>query len=135
MSSFSHAAEYAADTMAIVLHLEKRKSGTNAERIFDEADNGKIIIHIPSIVFAEILYLSEKGRIGLTLAGVEKHLQKFPNFRETPLNFEIIEHAGQIKDIPELHDRLIAATARFLNLELITNDQKIINSTFVKTVW
>ena len=41
----------------------------------------------------------------------------------------------QITHIPELHDRLISASARFLNLELITNDAKIQNSSFVQTVW
>lgn len=92
-------------------------------------------IHIPAIVFAEILYLSEKKRTSLTLADVKKYLQKFPNYREVPLNVEIIEHAEQIKDIPELHDRLITATAKYLNLKLITNDPKMNNSAFIETVW
>lgn len=47
----------------------------------------------------------------------------------------IIETAEQITDIPELHDRLISATARHLNLELITTDAKIQHSAFLKTVW
>ena len=135
MSRFTLADEYVADTMAIVLHLENRKSSVNVKQIFDAADAGQVIIHIPAIVFAEILYLSEKNRIGLTLADVKKHLQNFSSYREIPLNFEIIEHAGQITDIPELHDRLIAATAKFLKMELITNDQKIQSSSLVKTVW
>ncbi len=135
MSNFILADEYVADTMAVVLHLENRKSSAIVKQIFDAADAEQIVIHIPAIVFAEILYLSEKKRIGLTLADVKNHLQKFPNYRETPFNFGIIEHAEQIKDIPELHDRLIAATAKCLNLELITNDPKINNSAFVKTVW
>lgn len=135
MSSFTLADEYVADTVAIILYLENRKSSANVERIFDAAEAGQTIIHIPAMVFAEILYLSEKNRISLTLADVEKHLQNFPNYRETPMNFEIIEYAGQITDIPELHDRLIAATAKFLNLELITNDLKIQNSALVKTIW
>ncbi len=135
MSNFILADEYVADTMAVVLHLENRKSSAIVKQIFDAADAEQIVIHIPAIVFAEILYLSEKKRIGLTLADVKKHLQKFPKYRETPLNFGIIEHAEQIKDIPELHDRLIAATAKYLNLELITNDPKINNSAFVETVW
>lgn len=135
MSSFTLASEYVADTMAIVLHLENRKSSVNVKRIFDAADTGNTIIHIPAIVFAEILYLSEKQRISLTLADVEKQLQNFSSYREMPLSFEIIEQAGKITDIPELHDRLIAATAKFLNIELITNDQKIQSSTLVKTAW
>ena len=135
MSNFTLADEYVADTMAVVLHLENRKSSKQVKQIFDAADVEQTTIHIPAIVFAEILYLSEKKRISLTLADVKKYLQKFPNYREVPLNVEIIEHAEQIKDIPELHDRLITATAKYLNLKLITNDPKMNNSAFIETVW
>ena len=86
-------------------------------------------------VFAEILYLAEKNRISLNLHEVEKHFKNFQNYKEVPLSFEIIQNARQITDIPELHDRLIASTAIFLNLELITNDPKIENSQFVNAIW
>ena len=39
--------------------------------------------------------------------------------------------ASEITDIHELHDRLIAATARYLDLPLITNDPVIRASEFV----
>lgn len=135
MSNFILADEYVTDTMAIVLHLEHRKSSAKVKEIFALADAGTVVIHVPSLVFAEILYLSEKSRISLTLLEVKNHLAKYPNYRETVQCYEIIEHAAQINDIPELHDRLIAATAKYLNLELVTNDPKIQNSAFVKTVW
>lgn len=135
MSNFILAAEYVADTVALVLHLEKRKSGASAEQIFDSAENGQTIIHIPAMVFAEILYLSEKKRITTNLADVFALLQNSPNFKEFPLTADVIKSAEQITDIPELHDRIISATAKHLNLELITNDTKIQNSTFVKTIW
>lgn len=127
--------EFVADTMAIVLHLEKRKSGKNVKQILTDAENGNAVVHIPAIVFAEILYLSEKKRIVLTLSDVGNHLSKFPNFRQQELSFEIVNTAETITDIPELHDKLIAATAKHLGFELITNDPKIQNSAFVKTVW
>ena len=135
MSPFTLAAEYVADTVALVVYLEKRKPGADSQIIFDSAQNSNTIIHIPAIVFAEILYLSEKGRISANLQDVKNLLQTNSNFRESPLTREIVETAEQITDIPELHDRLISATARFLNLELITTDVKIKNSVFVKTVW
>ncbi len=37
--------------------------------------------------------------------------------------------------IPELHDRLIAGTAKYLQKELITNDPVIAKSKHVKTIW
>jgi predicted nucleic acid-binding protein len=135
MSNFILADEYVTDTMALILHLENRKSSQNVKQVFDSADSGKTMVYIPAIVFAEILYLAEKQRIGLNLHEVEKHLNSFQTYKEVPLNFEIIKNAQQITDIPELHDRLIASTASFLNLALITNDPKIENSQFVNTIW
>ena len=135
MSSFTLAAEYVTDTVGLILHLEKRKLGASAEQIFDSAANGQTVIHIPAMVFAEILYLSEKKRIAAKLTDVFQLLQNFPNFKEFPINADTLKSAEQITDIPELHDRLISATARLMNLELITNDPKMNNSAFVKTVW
>ena len=135
MSKNILAAEYVADTVALVLYLEKRKSGAIAEQIFDSAENSATIIYIPAMVFAEILYLSEKKRITATLTDALDLLKNSPNFKEIPMNGEIIKSAAQITDIPELHDRIISASARLLNLELITSDAKIQNSNLVRTVW
>lgn len=129
------ASEYVIDTVGLVLYLEKRRLGPDAQQIFAAAENGQTIIHIPAMVVAEILYLSEKKRISLTVQDVKLHLQNFPNFRECPMTHANIEEAEKINDIPDLHDRLIAATAKHLNLELITNDTKIQSSAAVKTVW
>jgi len=96
---------------------------------------GTATIHVPAIVFAEILYLSEKKRISLTLRSVEEYIARFPNCRECPLSFGVIQTAAEILDISELHDRLIAATARARKGELITNDPIIQASAFVRTCW
>lgn len=135
MSSYTLAAEYVADTVGLILYLERRKSGAVAEQIFDLAENAATIVHIPAMVFAEILYLSEKKRITATLADAIDLTVNFANFKELPMSGEVVKAAGQITDVPELHDRIISASAKFLNLELITNDSKIQNSNFVKAIW
>ena len=135
MNPFILAAEYVADTVALIVYLEKRRLGADSQAVFDSAENSNTIIHIPAIVFAEILYLSEKQRISTNLQEVKNLLQTNLNFRESPLTQAIIETAAQITDIPELHDRLISATARLMNLELITTDAKIQTSAFVNTIW
>jgi hypothetical protein len=58
---------YIADTMAVVIRLEKRKMPDKVRNIFLDGENGKIQIMIPAIVFAEIAYLSEKKRIETSL--------------------------------------------------------------------
>ena len=127
--------DYVADTMALVLHLEKRKSSHNVNLIFEAADRGELTIYIPAMVFAEILYLSERKRISLDISDIQGHMARQKTYKEIPLSLDIVKTADEINDIPELHDRLIAATARYQNLELVTNDPKIQNSTFVSTVW
>jgi predicted nucleic acid-binding protein len=52
-------------------------------------------------------------------------LLKSQNYQFEPLSLEILKTASEITDTPELHDRLIAATARYLDIPLITNDPVI----------
>ncbi len=78
----------------------------------------------------EMLYLFEKNRIDVGLLQAEE-LFKSQNYQFEPLSFDILKTAVEIDDIPELHDRLIAATARYLDLPLITNDPEIRASRYV----
>ena len=135
MTETSPSNEFVTDTMGLVLWLEKRKLPASVKTIYQAATDGETTIYIPSIVFAEILYLSEKKRISLNLADVTDHLHQVHHFQEAPMTLAIIQAASQITDIPELHDRLIAGTARSLNLPLITNDPVIQNSTAIQTQW
>ena len=127
--------KYITDTMAVVLRLEKRKLPDTVKAIFLAAENDKTSIIIPAIVFAEIAYLSEKNRIDTSLEKVKKYLKKHSFIKQKSITFDTIEYAFQITDIPELHDRIIAACAKELNLVLITNDPVIRDSRFVKTIW
>ena len=127
--------KFVTDTMGYVLHLEKRKMPETTKTIFQNAENGETEITVPGIVIAEIGYLSEKKRIDLSLNYVSSHLEKSTNFKEQPLNLDIIKTAYQIDDIPELHDRLIAGTAKYLDQELITIDPIIAKSKHLKTIW
>lgn len=56
------------------------------------------------------------------------------NYLEEALTLDIVKSAFEISDIPELHDRLIAGTARHLHIPLITNDPVILGSSFLECV-
>lgn len=127
--------EYVADTVALILRLEKRTMGQQARQAFVDIERGAGRLYIPSMVFAEILYLAERKRIVATLADVDGYLRHYPTCVEAPLTFAIVATAQQIDDIPELHDRLIAATAVYLHRPLLTNDSVIRTTTAVQTLW
>jgi len=135
MSGSTPANEFVTDTMGLVLRLERRKLSPTAKSLFELAESRSTAIYVPALVLAEILYLSEKQRIGLSVSQVADYMKRFPNYREYPMNLAVVQSAAQITDVPELHDRLIAGTARLLGLNLITNDPIIRTSSFVQTVW
>ena len=127
--------QYVTDTMAIVSYLSKRRLPPSVKQLFQSADIGLASILIPAIVAVEVSYLSGKGRIDVSLADLKQYIDQYATYQFQPLTLEIIETSLSMTDIPELHDRLIAATARFMNLSLITNDPLIQASAYLKTVW
>lgn len=110
---------YATDTMAIVSYLGKRRLPPLVKQTFLSADVGLCRIVVPAIVAVEVAYLSEKSRIEVSLDDLKDHISKYEAYELVPLSLEMIETSFQIDDIPELHDRLISGTARYLNFQLI----------------
>ena len=127
--------KYVTDTMAIILRLEKRKLPKKVKEVFEDAEKNQSEIIVPAMVFAEIAYLSENNRIDTNLEVIKSYLRNHKGIYENPLTFENVITAFRIDDIPELHDRLIAAVAMQLNIEILTNDPEIQKSSYVKTIW
>ena len=125
---------YVTDTQGLVkFMMGKKVINDAAHQAYLSADKGEATIIIPAVVLMEVMYLFEKNRIQIGLLHTED-LMESRNYQFEPLSFEILKTASEIDDIPELHDRLIAATARHLDLPLITNDPVIIESTFVQVL-
>jgi predicted nucleic acid-binding protein len=126
---------YVTDTQALIKFLNGKKVINDiADSIFRKTDEGENILVIPSVVLFEIGYLHEKQRIPVSVKDIKNILEDSINYKEEKLSIDIIESSFEITDIPELHDRLIAGTARYLNLPLITNDPVILASRFVNCI-
>ncbi len=135
MTSSSPGTSLIADTMAVVLWLEQRRLPPQARALFQLATLGQATLYLPGMVFAEILYLHERGRISASLADAIALTTEQTNFREMPLSAEITAAAARINDIPELHDRLIAATGVSVGLPVISNDPLMHASRWVHAFW
>lgn len=83
----------------------------------------------------EILYLSERRRIPIDLTTLDNFLAHSSNYAVVPVGFEVVKAAAAVDDIPELHDRLIAGTAAWLGIPILTNDPVMMASQYVQTVW
>ena len=125
---------YVADTMAVVLHCENRRLPKAAQVIFAAAGRGEFQVGVSAMTLAEIGYLFEKKRIALSVDALLSQALAL-GLVVLALDDLVVQRAFQIIDIPELHDRLIAATAWQRSLPLLTNDPVIRASAAGLTRW
>ncbi len=128
---------FVTDTHPFVWYLaaDEARLSPSARSVFENADSAKAVIVIPAIVLAESLYLAEKGRIKAKAGDILRLVENALNYRLYPLDLSVIQIAWELRKIPEINDRVIAATARRLGLELITDDKAIRQSGYVQTLW
>src|SRR3970040_107373 len=107
------------DTHAAVWYLLNAKSlSSNAQRAMDEAVQAGDPVYVSSISLVEVVYLVEKGKMAAVVAAA--------------LTLAIPRISRET--VPDMPDRIIAATALDLGLRLVTRDSKIAK-TGITTIW
>lgn len=118
------------DTHGLIWYLEDSPClGPAASKVFDACDRGEIVVYVPTICLVEIIYLQEKGRILADMkAQLDAELQADTSrLVLTDLTPEVPNAVTRVprSDVPDMPDRITAATALHLNLPLISRDRKI----------
>ena len=96
------------------------------------------IIYVSSMTLIELVYLTEKGKVApdvLTL--LRAALDDLTTaYRLYEIDRTVADTVALIPRaiVPEMPDRIIAATALYLNLPLVTADHKI-QASNVQTIW
>jgi PIN domain nuclease of toxin-antitoxin system len=128
------------DTHALIWYLNSSPSlSSPAVAAFEQAETSGELIYIPSIVVVELRYLVEKRTF--TAADYQTILTTINNSANAlsiaPLDLAVAEALAHIPRnvVPDMPDRIIAATALTLGLPLITRDTEIRKLTNVSTVW
>ena len=132
-------AHYVTDTHALIWHLQNsRKLSRKAGALFREADAGRAVIVVPSIVLVELVYLAEKRRVDPAMTDQVFVLLRSgaQNYIVAPLEAETVQMLRGIdrSQVPEMPDRIITATAKQLGLPLITRDPEIAAGA-VRVIW
>ena len=127
---------YIADTHALLWWFtESPKISLKASEIFEKCEAGKSIIFIPSIVIAESLSIFDKKRISINFKKLFKQINDSENFVIIALDSPILEKMVALKEIPELHDKIIASTAKYLKVPIVTKDKTLRSSRTIQTIW
>ena len=128
-----------ADTHTALWYLLKnpRLSATARQFMDDAAARGHDIVLSP-ISLAEIVYLVEKNRLPASAYHELKNALADPDYviEEAPFTVEIVDAMRQVPraDVPDMPDRLVAATGVYLGVPVISYDGRI-RSSNVHTVW
>jgi PIN domain nuclease of toxin-antitoxin system len=127
------------DTHAAVWYLLDAKSLSQAVfSLIDGATASGRPTYISAVSLVEVVYLVERRRIAAD--AFEKFVtelkQEEPAFTVVPLDTEGASVLRRIpRDvIPDMPDRIIAATALYLGLPLVTRDRRI-QSAGITTIW
>jgi PIN domain nuclease of toxin-antitoxin system len=127
---------YITDTHSLLWAFTRpRKLGERARRAFDEIANGESSLLIPVIVLAELIFTIENKPIQADLDEILDAIQNTPNVEFVDFDYESAMRLRDLRIIPEMHDRMIVATALEYQAILITVDESITTSGVVDVIW
>jgi PIN domain nuclease of toxin-antitoxin system len=128
-----------ADTHAALWYLfgDPRLSAT-AKDFIDKAAAERRKIVLAPISLAEVVYLIEKNRLPASAFDDLRIALGNPNhvLEEGPFTAEVVQAMRQVSRdaVPDMPDRIVAATAVYLGVPVISRDARI-RASNVQTVW
>jgi PIN domain nuclease of toxin-antitoxin system len=128
------------DTHALLWYLSDDPALSPLARgIFQQADRGQADLVVPSISLVEVVYLAERQRVP---SEIIDRILALPttagsHYSVAPLDIHIIQAVRLVpRDlVPDMPDRIIAATALHHNLPLLTRDRRISQLTNIQCRW
>ena len=128
-----------ADTHVVIWYLydDERLSQTAGDFI-DQAAAQANHIGVSPITIVEMIYLIERGRIPAEALQIIVGVLKQPDavFTHIPFDLGIAQALQQIdrSNVPDMPDRIVAATARHLGVPVISRDSRI-RASSIRTIW
>jgi PIN domain nuclease of toxin-antitoxin system len=127
------------DTRAAIWYLlDTENLSQKVFSLIDGAALSGIPTYISAVSLVEVVYLVERGRIAADAFERFTHElgQEYPAFKIVPLDDNVVNSLRRIpRDVvPDMPDRIIAATALHLGLPLVTRDRRL-QAAGIQTIW
>ena len=128
--------KFVADTHALWWYLRSpERLPAAASAVFRLAETGNATIVVPAIAVAEFYFLSVKLGQPFAPSRLLDALASVGGIELSDLGRVQLEKLELLPEIPEMHDRLIAAESMSLDAPALTRDGTLTASTQIETVW
>ena len=135
-SSMVSRTRFIADTHALWWYFRSpERLSVAAGTVFQLAETGNATVVVPAIVVAEFYYLSVKLGSPLEPSALLEALDSVSGIELSELGRAQLEKLDRFPEVPEMHDRLIAAESNALDAPVVTRDEVLAASDQVATVW
>ena len=125
-----------AETHSLIWFLsEDSQLSPKAKEIFEATEKGESIIIVPVLVLAEAMFLCERKHMQHLFTKLVDKLREGTNYFVYDLDLETVLVSKELTLIPDIHDRLIVATARIAQAQIITRDRIIKKSGYASVIW
>ena len=126
---------YVVDTHVLIWYFIGSKRLRPVLKVkIDETRNRNGRLLVPTIVLVEALDVAEKRKVQFDFSQMYLLVRQEPDFEIVGLTSEILDQVIQVKNVPELHDRIIVATARYYGVGILTKDRIILGSGEVQSL-
>ncbi len=127
---------FVADTHALWWYFRSpERLSVAASAVFQLVATGNSTVVVPAIVMAEFYYLSVKLGSPLEPSALLQALDSVNGIELSELGRAQLERLDRFPEVPEMHDRLIAAEADALDAPVVTRDEVLGASDRMDTVW
>lgn len=128
-----------ADTHAVIWYLSgSNRLSASARLAMRQANEAGVQVYLSVITLVEVVYLVEKGRLPESaLARLKAALaEENSAFGLVALDAAVAYAIQRIdrRAVPDMPDRIIAATALYLDLPLVSRDEKL-RAASIHTIW
>jgi PIN domain nuclease of toxin-antitoxin system len=127
---------YVVDTHALAwFFAQDSRLSSTIDNVLTQAENGETQILIPTLVLAELTLIAQKQRVPISMTTILGEIQQTSGFIIVDFDFAVFQRFIELPPEWDLHDRIIAATAKQYNVTLITRDQALQDSAAIETLW
>jgi PIN domain nuclease of toxin-antitoxin system len=127
---------YVLDTHALYWYwTQPALLGPNSQAVFQALESGSAVGLVPMIVIAELHYLTSKLLRPVAVEELLRRVDRASSLRLEPFTRRHLLAFGQVADVPEMHDRIIAAVALMHDAPLLSRDSMLQGHSTLRVIW